>query len=85
MRRTFCTILIAIGMSMAINAQQVTESVNVMPVWMPCDPGADPNCRNDPRWADAWRYGDIFLQRQVEGSLAPSSLNPNRILTAFID
>src|SRR5262249_18512256 len=26
-----------------------------------------------------------FLQRQVEGSLAPSSLNPNRLLTAFID
>ena len=85
MRRTICAILIAIGMSMAIHAQQVSESVNVMPVWMPCDPGADPNCRNDPRWADAWRYGDIFLQRQVEGSLAPSSLNPNRILTAFID
>ncbi|HEY2149600.1 MAG TPA: hypothetical protein VGH34_02260, partial [Vicinamibacterales bacterium] len=85
MRRTLYAALIALTMSIAIDAQQVTESVNVMPVWTPCDPGADPNCRNDPRWADAWRFGDIFLQRQVEGSLAPSSLNPNRILTAFID
>ncbi len=56
-----------------------------MPVWVPCDLAADPACASDPRWADAWRYGDIFLQRQVEGSLAPSSLNPNRILTGFID
>ncbi len=46
---------------------------------------SDPACASDPRWADAWRYGDIFLQRQVEASLAPSSLNPNRILTGFVD
>jgi hypothetical protein len=76
---------LAVPLATTFNAQQVTESVNVMPVWMPCDPGTEPNCQSDPRWSDAWRYGDIFLQRQVEGSLAPSSLNPNRLLTAFID
>jgi hypothetical protein len=74
-----------VSMSAALGAQQAAESVNVMPVWVPCDLAADPACASDPRWADAWRYGDIFLQRQVEGSLAPSSLNPNRILTGFID
>src|SRR5262249_41274636 len=88
-RRQVAALLFALVLSIALSAslrgQQATESVNVMPVWMPCDPGADPNCKNDPRWVDAWKYGDIFLQRQVEGSVAPSSLNPNRLLTAFID
>jgi hypothetical protein len=78
-------LVLSVALSATLRGQQATENVNVMPVWMPCDPGADPNCHNDPRWADAWKYGDIFLQRQVEGSVAPSSLNPNRLLTAFID
>jgi hypothetical protein len=76
---------LSLVLSGTLRAQQATENINVMPVWMPCDPGADPNCSSDPRWADAWKYGDIFLQRQVEGSVAPSSMNPNRLLTAFID
>ena len=54
-----------VSMSAALGAQQAGESVNVMPVWVPCDLAADPACAGDPRWADAWRYGDIFLQRQV--------------------
>jgi hypothetical protein len=74
-----------LSVSATAAAQQAGESVNVMPVWVPCDLSADPACASDPRWADAWRYGDIFLQRQVEASLAPSSLNPNRILTGFVD
>jgi HYR domain len=78
-------LVFSIALSATLRGQQATENVNVMPVWMPCDPGADTNCHSDPRWADAWKYGDIFLQRQVEGSVAPSSLNPNRVLTGFID
>src|SRR5262249_1079945 len=84
-RRWVAAFVFVFVFSAAAHAQQVSESVNVMPVWTPCDLAADPACASDPRWADAWRFGDIFLQRQVEGSLAPSSLNPNRILTAFID
>lgn len=83
-RRLAVALLVACSLSAIAQAQQVGESVNVMPVWTPCDP-ASPNCQSDPRWADAWRYGDIFLQRQVEASVAPSSLNPSRILTGFID
>jgi len=84
-RRIAVTVGLMLVVSAAVGAQQVSESVNVMPVWTPCDPASGPACQNDPRWSDAWRFGDIFLQRQVEPSLAPSSLNPNRLLTAFID
>jgi hypothetical protein len=86
MIRSFVIAVVLAGaMSTAVAAQQAAESVNVMPVWVPCDLATDAGCASDPRWADAWRFGDIFLQRQVEGGLAPSSLNPNRILNAFID
>ena len=78
-------LVLSLALTATLRGQQATENINVMPVWMPCDPGADPTCSSDPRWNDAWKYGDIFLQRQVEGSVAPSSVNPNRLLTAFID
>ena len=84
-RRVAVTVGLMLVVSAAVRAQQISESVNVMPVWTPCDPASGPACQSDPRWSDAWRFGDIFLQRQVEPSLAPSSLNPNRLLTAFID
>src|SRR5262245_26678218 len=84
-RRFAVAIGVALALTSVVRGQQVSESVNVMPVWMPCDPASGPNCQNDPRWSDAWRFGDIFLQRQVEPTIAPSSLNPNRLLTAFID
>ena len=85
MRNFLVAVVLALTIPAAVGAQQAGESVNVMPVWVPCDLSVDPACASDPRWADAWRYGDIFLQRQVEASLAPSSLNPNRILTGFVD
>jgi len=84
-RRFVVAFGVALALSTVVRGQQVGEGVNVMPVWMPCDPVSEPSCKNDPRWSDAWRFGDIFLQRQVEPTLAPSSLNPNRLLTAFID
>ena len=62
MRRTlYATILIAIAISINIDAQQFTKCVNVMPVWMPCDCAADPNCANHARWADAWRYREANI------------------------
>ena len=62
MRRTlYATILIAIEISINIDAQQFTKCVNVMPVWMPCDCAADPNCANHARWADAWRYREANI------------------------
>ena len=62
MRRTlYATILIAIAISINIDAQQVTKCANVMPVWMPRNYGADPNCANGTRWVDAWRYGEANI------------------------
>ncbi len=36
--------LLALVLHVPTIAQQVGESVNVMPVWTPCDLTADPNC-----------------------------------------
>ncbi len=85
MRRILGSALVLLGLLSPAFGQQVSESVNVMPVWVPCDLATDPDCASHPDWQNAWRYGDIFLQRQVEPSLAVSSRNPDHLLTAFID
>src|SRR4051794_33727215 len=84
LRALFASLVLALALHVVVGAQQVSEGRNVMPVWMPCNP-ADAQCQTDPRWATAWKYGDIFLQRQVECSLAPSTANANHLLAGCID
>src|SRR5438876_6839565 len=90
LRALGASVVLAVALHVVVGAQQISEGRNVMPVWMPCDPnGGTPEqqmaCRSDSRWATAWKYGDIFLQRQVECSLAPSTVNANHLLAGCID
>jgi len=77
-------VVFAISMSAAIGAQQAGESVNVMPVWVPCDLAADPAMRDRSSVGDAWRYGDIFSSGRSK-AVSLRHRSSNRILTGFID
>src|SRR5262249_60868017 len=78
------SLVLAVSIHVGVRAQQVSGGINVLPVWMPCDP-ADPACASNPGWANAWKYGDAPLQRQVEPTVATSTLNSEHVLTGVID
>ena len=59
-------------------AQQAGDNVNVLPVVPKFDVNGNPV-------ADWFKYGDGYLQRQVEPTIAASTLNPDHVLAFFND
>ncbi len=59
-------------------AQQAGDNVNVLPVVPKFDVNGDPV-------ADWFKFGDGYLQRQVEPTIAASTLNPDHVLAFFND
>ena len=71
-------ILMTIGIALVMNtpafAQYAGNNIPVLPVVSPAD---EPD--------DWWILGDGFLQRQVEPTIAASTLNPDHLLAFFND
>jgi len=63
-------------------AQQAGDNVNVLPVVLPVDVVPPFDEPDDPNW---WKLGDGYLQRQVEPTIAASTLNPDHLLAFFND
>ncbi len=79
MRLTFIFVLMVLILAPppAI-AQQAGENINVLPVVLPEDANGDPV-------ADWFLKGDGFLQRQLEPTIAASTLNPDHLIAFFVD
>ncbi|MEX1309413.1 MAG: sialidase family protein, partial [Candidatus Sulfomarinibacteraceae bacterium] len=79
MRLTIISItVLAVLVPSMLTAQQAGENINVLPVVLPEDSNGDP--------IDDWFLkGDGLLQRQVEPTIAASTLNPDHLLAFFVD
>ena len=80
MKRLIPSLLIALlTIVTPVIAQQAGTNVNVLPVVPKLDP-SDP--AYDPDW---YLKGDGYLQRQVEPTIAASTVNPDHLLAFFND
>ena len=79
-RRVFFAALVAVsistGLSLITHAQSAGPNVNVLPIVLPNE--------NLPL-ADAALIGDVYLQRQLEPTIAVSTRNPAHMLAFFND
>ncbi len=72
-RALACAVMLSLCLNALVEAQKAGSNTNVLPVLV--NP-ADPN---------AYLRGDLYLQRQVEPSIAASTRNPQTILAFFND
>ena len=82
MRKVAVLLAVAAGSFTALSwAQQAEQNINVLPVYF--------NEQNDPENfpidVDAYLKGDLFLQRQVEPTIAKSSWNSEHMIAFFND
>ena len=80
-RLLFTLFLSVLTAATPVFAQQAGDNVNVLPVVPPVDANGDGE-PDDPNW---WKLGDGYLQRQVEPTIAASTLNPDHLLAFFND
>ncbi len=80
MRRTlWLTLAVTCALVAGVDAQQAGQNVSVLPVVKPAVPG-------DPASVlDAALKGDLYMQRQLEPTVAASTRNPNHLLAFFND
>ena len=82
MKRLIPTLLIALlTIVTPVIAQQAGTNVNVLPVVAAVDANDD-GIIDNPYF---WKFGDGYLQRQVEPTIAASTLNPDHLLSFFND
>ena len=81
MKRTFLmAVLGLVVLSQLGKAQQANQNINVLPVYF--NETDDPDQPIDPL---AYLKGDLFLQRQVEPTIAVSTRNPDHLIAFFND
>ena len=81
MKRSAVVFLVLCGCIAALgSAQQANQNINVLPVYF--NEANDPTQDIDP---DAYLKGDLFLQRQVEPTMAVSSWNSQHLIAFFND
>jgi hypothetical protein len=73
-------VIAASGAAALSVAQQASQNINVLPVYF--NAGNDPSLPLNP---EAHLKGDLYLQRQVEPTLAVSTRNPDRLIAFFND
>lgn len=80
MRRRFLVALLAVvSIHAAVAGQQAGQNINVLPI-VPAGDSSDP-----ASLLDAALKGDLYLQRQLEPTIAVSTRNPNTVVTFFND
>src|SRR6266542_3027396 len=67
-------VMLAVGLNFLVSAQEVRTNVNVLPIYI----------SNPPDPLDFYR-GDLYIQRQLEPTIAISTRNPNNLAAFYVD
>jgi len=83
-------LLVVLAVGQLGHAQQANQNINVLPVYYNDGENVPPyldedNVLQSPLAPDAYLKGDLFLQRQVEPTIAVSTRNPDHMIAFFND